>query len=140
MECIPLDSIVLVHISLLQDYKKISSQTGADRYRLLLSDGIFSHSCKRTHNSLFSFRSIPLDISAAAMLATQLNEKVTNGELEPFSVIKLDKYLCNTINGNRLDCQKLIITTCTVCVLFCLQTRDDSVGDDNRCKGISGLG
>ncbi|ELU09821.1 hypothetical protein CAPTEDRAFT_172916 [Capitella teleta] len=63
------------------DWKKISSQQGADRFRLLLSDGVCSHS--------------------SAMLATQLNDKVTNGELEPNSVIKLDKYLCNTINGNR---------------------------------------
>ena len=39
---------------------------------------------------------------AAAMLATQLNDLVTNGELETFTVIRLDKFICNTIQPGRL--------------------------------------
>jgi len=63
--------------------KKIAGNTGsaADRYRLLLSDGVNSHS--------------------SAMLATQLNEKVDSGELSQFAIIRLDKYLCNQIQGDR---------------------------------------
>ncbi|XP_002730881.2 replication protein A 70 kDa DNA-binding subunit-like [Saccoglossus kowalevskii] len=62
--------------------KKISStvQSSTDRYRLLLSDGQRSHS---------------------AMLATQLNKKVTDGELSVRSVIQLNKYICNTIADNK---------------------------------------
>jgi len=58
-----------------------NSGQGADRYRLLLSDGVHSHS--------------------SAMLATQLNDKVDSGELSQFAVIKLVKYLCNQIQGDR---------------------------------------
>ncbi len=62
--------------------KKIpGSGQGADRYRLLLSDGVWSHS--------------------SAMLATQLNEKVDSGELKQYAVVRLDKYLCNTIQPDR---------------------------------------
>lgn len=36
-----------------------------------------------------------------AMLATQLNELVNNGELEVKAIIRLDKYICNTIQETR---------------------------------------
>jgi len=36
------------------------------------------------------------------MLATQLNEKVTSGELDTNCVIRLDKYICNPIQADRL--------------------------------------
>lgn len=61
--------------------KKIAGAQGPDRYRLLLSDGKHSHS--------------------SAMLATQLNEKVTSGELDTNCVIRLDKYICNPIQPDR---------------------------------------
>ena len=35
------------------------------------------------------------------MLATQLNDKVTSGELDTFSIIRLNKYLCNEIQKDR---------------------------------------
>ena len=35
------------------------------------------------------------------MLATQLNEKVTSGELDTNCVIRLDKYICNPIQPDR---------------------------------------
>lgn len=38
---------------------------------------------------------------AAAMLATQLNDKVTSGELDTNCVIRLDKYICNPIQPDR---------------------------------------
>ncbi|XP_070572382.1 replication protein A 70 kDa DNA-binding subunit-like [Ptychodera flava] len=62
--------------------KKINStvQSNTDRYRLLLSDGVKSHS---------------------AMLATQLNSKVASGDLDPRTIIQLDKYICNTIADNK---------------------------------------
>ncbi|CAH1800586.1 unnamed protein product [Owenia fusiformis] len=61
--------------------KKIAGGNGADRYRLLLSDGYHSHS--------------------SAMLATQLNSMIDNNELEKFTVIELQKYICNTIQEGR---------------------------------------
>lgn len=64
--------------------KRIAGNTGsggADRYRLLLSDGVNSHS--------------------SAMLATQLNDKVDSGELSQFAVINLVKFLCNQIQPDR---------------------------------------
>lgn len=61
--------------------KKITAQgSSADRYRLLLSDGEVSYS--------------------HAMLATQLNS-LMDGELDNLAVIQVDKYLCNTIQGDR---------------------------------------
>jgi len=40
-------------------------------------------------------------VFVAAMLATQLNEKVTSGELDTNCVIQLDKYICNPIQSDR---------------------------------------
>ncbi|KAK3579832.1 hypothetical protein CHS0354_029562 [Potamilus streckersoni] len=60
--------------------KKISSQ-GADRYRLLLSDGRQSYS--------------------HAMLATQMNELMETGEMDDLCVVCVLKHLCNTIQQNR---------------------------------------
>ena len=36
-----------------------------------------------------------------AMLATQLNDMVNNGELEPKAIVRLDKFICNTIQETR---------------------------------------
>lgn len=74
----PFDKPVLQIIS----SKKITAQgSSADRYRLLLSDGLHSYS--------------------HAMLATQLNNLMESGEMDNLSVVKVDKYLCNTIQGDR---------------------------------------
>ncbi|KAI0216920.1 Replication protein A 70 kDa DNA-binding subunit [Lamellibrachia satsuma] len=54
---------------------------GVDRYRVLLSDGKYSHS--------------------SALLATQLNGKVTSGELEAFTVVRLNKFMCNTLPAGK---------------------------------------
>ncbi|XP_041348869.1 replication protein A 70 kDa DNA-binding subunit-like [Gigantopelta aegis] len=62
-------------------YKKISSGASADRYRLLLSDGQLSYS--------------------HAMLATQLNEMMEEGRMDNLCVVQIDRYLCNTIHGDR---------------------------------------
>ena len=51
-------------------YKKIAGGT-SDRYRLMLSDGQYC-------NSFF-------------MLATQMNDKIDNGELENFTIIRATK-------------------------------------------------
>ncbi|XP_066303050.1 replication protein A 70 kDa DNA-binding subunit-like isoform X1 [Branchiostoma lanceolatum] len=63
--------------------KKIQSAgaQGSERYRLLLSDG------KHTQSS--------------AMLATQQNHLVNSGQLQNNCVIRLEKYICNTIQDNR---------------------------------------
>ncbi|XP_046360245.1 replication protein A 70 kDa DNA-binding subunit-like isoform X1 [Haliotis rufescens] len=61
--------------------KKISAGGGADRYRLLLSDGKHSYS--------------------HAMLATQLNELMEQNEIDNLSVVQVNKYLCNTLQGDR---------------------------------------
>jgi hypothetical protein len=36
-----------------------------------------------------------------AMLATQLNNLMESGEMDSLSVVQVDKYLCNTIQGDR---------------------------------------
>ena len=36
-----------------------------------------------------------------AMLATQLNDLVTNNELQKFCVIKLDEYICNSVQERK---------------------------------------
>ena len=36
-----------------------------------------------------------------AMLATQLNNLMDSGEMDSLSVVQVDKYLCNTIQGDR---------------------------------------
>jgi len=59
-------------------YKKIAG-SGQERYRILLSDGEYSNS--------FS------------MLATQLNPMIHNNELEQFTIIRVDKYICNQVQG-----------------------------------------
>ncbi|XP_035689920.1 replication protein A 70 kDa DNA-binding subunit-like isoform X1 [Branchiostoma floridae] len=63
--------------------KKIQSAgaQGSERYRLLLSDG------KHTQSS--------------AMLATQQNSLVHSQKLQQNCVIRLEKYICNTIQDNR---------------------------------------
>ena len=65
----------------LLNLKKVSGSS-AERYRLLISDGKFSNSC--------------------AMLATQLNNLVSDNVLEEFCVIRVNKYQCNNIQGKKV--------------------------------------
>lgn len=60
--------------------KKIPG-TGNDRYRLLISDGVTG--------------------CPFAMLGTQLNSLVTNKELEKFTIVKVDKCVCNQVQADR---------------------------------------
>ena len=62
--------------------KLINSATKNDRYRVFINDGQYSNS--------FS------------MLATQLNERVTNGEIEQFTIVRLNNYVCNDLNGKKV--------------------------------------
>ena len=63
--------------------KKIQSeQQSVDRYRLQMSDGTNFQPC---------------------MLATQMNEKIDSGELDKYSVVRVTRYLCNTIHERRFD-------------------------------------
>lgn len=62
--------------------KKIQSeQQSVDRYRLQMSDGTNFQPC---------------------MLATQMNEKIDSGELDKYSVVRVTRYLCNTIHERRI--------------------------------------
>lgn len=36
-----------------------------------------------------------------AMLATQLNGMILNNEVERFSIVRLDKYLCNSVHERK---------------------------------------
>ena len=36
-----------------------------------------------------------------AMLATQLNDLVTNNELQKFCVVRLDEYICNSVQDRK---------------------------------------
>jgi len=59
-------------------YKKIAG-SGTERYRILLSDGQYSNS--------FS------------MLATQLNHMIHDKQLEQFTIVKINKFICNQVAG-----------------------------------------
>ena len=61
--------------------KKIQTEPPtAERYRLQVSDGASFQPC---------------------MLATQMNQKIANGEMDKFSVVRVLKYLCNTIHDRK---------------------------------------
>jgi replication factor A1 len=67
----------------ISDVRLVSTaQNTTERYRMLLSDG--------TH-------------SQQAMLATQLNTLVKSGDLQTGSIVKLNEYICNHIQGRRYD-------------------------------------
>ncbi|KAK7087532.1 replication protein A 70 kDa DNA-binding subunit-like [Littorina saxatilis] len=61
--------------------KKIAANGANDRYRLLVSDGeaTYSH----------------------VMLATQLNTMMENNEIDALCVIRVNRYLCNTIQQDK---------------------------------------
>lgn len=58
--------------------KKIASNGGAERYRLLLSDGQY--------------------LQSFSMLATQLNDLVNNGDLEDFTIICVKQHITSVVN------------------------------------------
>ena len=64
-----------------QNMKKIQTeQQAAERYRLQVSDGTNFQPC---------------------MLATQMNPKISSGELDRFSIVRVIRYLCNTVHDRR---------------------------------------
>lgn len=63
-----------------QSMKRIPSGS-QERWRLLVSDSQWSCSF--------------------AMLATQLNNKVSSGEITNNCVVRLDRYVCNMIQDNK---------------------------------------
>merc|ERR1712106_861366 len=63
-----------------QSMKRIPSGT-QERHRLLVSDGQWS--------------------SSFAMLATQLNGKVASGEISQNCIIKMNRFVCNTVQDNK---------------------------------------
>ena len=70
----------LSYIQLLS-FKRIAGSS-SERYRLLISDGMYSNSY--------------------AMLATQLNKMVTDSTLDEFCVIKVKRLQCNTMQGKKV--------------------------------------
>lgn len=64
-----------------QEIKQVSTpQSQTERYRMVLSDG---------------------DHYSQAMLATQMNETVREGKLAKGSIVQLNEFICNTIQGRR---------------------------------------
>ncbi|KAF8786558.1 replication protein A 70 kDa DNA-binding subunit-like [Argiope bruennichi] len=72
--------------------KKIPG-AGNDRYRLLISDGVTG--------------------CPFAMLGTQLNHMVANKELEKFTIVRVDKCVCNQVQADR---KVIILLNLTVLV------------------------
>lgn len=67
----------------INDLRPVSTaQNSTERYRMLLSDGIHTQQ---------------------AMLATQLNPMVKSGSLQTGSIVRLNEYICNQIQGRRYD-------------------------------------
>ena len=71
---------ILFFLQLLS-FKRIAGSS-SERYRLLISDGMYSNSY--------------------AMLATQLNKMVTDSTLDEFCVIKVKRLQCNTMQGKKV--------------------------------------
>jgi replication factor A1 len=63
------------------DIKKLGANNGADRYRLVISDGVHYQQ---------------------AMLATQLNHYVESGSLATNCLVQLNECLCNTVSNKRI--------------------------------------
>lgn len=57
-----------------------TTQSTTERYRMMLSDGVHTQQ---------------------AMLATQMNSIVKDGTLQKGSVVQLNEFICNTIQGRR---------------------------------------
>lgn len=75
--------------------KKISGGEGNERYRLLVSDGKY--------------------LNSFAMLATQLNELYTQGNLVEFTIIRVDRFITSMVNkSEKGDKRVLIILELTV--------------------------
>lgn len=69
--------------------KKIQGSGANERFRLLVSDGNYSHSF--------------------AMLATQLNDKVITGELSDYSIIKIDRFVTSVLKTNEKGEKRVMI-------------------------------
>ncbi|XP_055389395.1 replication protein A 70 kDa DNA-binding subunit-like [Condylostylus longicornis] len=74
--------------------KRISGNQGTERYRLLVSDG----------KHLNSF----------AMLASQLNNLSSSGQLSDFTIIQVDKYISSVLSKDNGDKRVLIILDLTI--------------------------
>lgn len=72
--------------------KKIIGNAEKERYRLLVSDGKYQ----------ISF----------AMIATQINDKITSGELSVNSIIKVKKYITSMINNSGKGDRLVFISVC----------------------------
>lgn len=77
-------------------HKKIAGNSPTDRYRLLISDGVH--------------------LNSFAMLATQLNDKITAGELAEYSIVQINRHVVSMVNSNqgKSDRRLMIILDLTV--------------------------
>ncbi|KAK6639757.1 hypothetical protein RUM43_008032 [Polyplax serrata] len=69
--------------------KKLASNNSTERYRLLVSDGKY-------HNSF-------------AMVATQLNEMVSSGQLAEFTIVKINRYITSLFNASDKERRVMVI-------------------------------
>lgn len=76
-----------------------SQHKKAQRYRLILSDGKHFLPCKSTLSIQFYFSFDQQHSLSACVLTVQLNELVANGQLQEYSIIRLDRYLRNDLKG-----------------------------------------
>lgn len=77
-------------------FKRIASSEGSERYRLLLSDSQHLHSF--------------------AMLGTQLNEMITEGQLIENTIIRIEKYITSIVNKTEKNERYIVhhLKTCTI--------------------------
>ena len=101
-------------LQVLGQKKIMGGQTATpERYRLLLSDG------EQTNSS--------------AMLATQLNDKVTSGLLDTHCIIRLDKYICNAIQPD-----KRVLILLEVTVLASGAEVGSKIGNPQQMRAVVG--
>ncbi|XP_046981582.1 replication protein A 70 kDa DNA-binding subunit [Schistocerca americana] len=75
--------------------KRIAGAGSSERYRLLVSDGCH--------------------LNSFAMLATQLNDKLTSGELSDYSVVRMNRLITSMVNnGGRGEKRVMIILDLTI--------------------------
>lgn len=77
-------------------HKKLSSSSSGDRYRLLLSDGVMSNSF--------------------TMLATQLNDLITNNILSEHSIVQIKRYAISMVNNGGAQRRVMVILNIEVLV------------------------
>ncbi|XP_054276816.1 replication protein A 70 kDa DNA-binding subunit-like [Macrosteles quadrilineatus] len=96
-------------------HRKLTGAGHSDRYRILISDGVY--------------------LNSYAMLATQLNHMVENNELVEFSIVRLNRHLTSLISNQKNQGQKRVIVLLDITVLKDGKEVGFKIGNPVPCDG-----